>query len=1282
MSTVDDVLRYRRGVLLASAGALLHNLGKVSSRFVGTKVEPKWSKGYRYQHICGFFLEDVDNIGCHGGLSDWQKELYYDLTQRPENKDAISDETRKALACNIGELPVPFHQRLDINGRSRPYRVGDLIEYLGQGEGLYPQDITKIFKSSLLTHLMNRCHHGASGGEKQGIYELQQNLPLYLATPLGYERPAPDLTEYDEIKDKVEEVVRKHLSDPGKFSLHAFMAGLEPLFRRIPADTRRGVNDVTVWDIGHSGMAFLKAGIWSCVKQNGLKRQRLGQELKHDDFDEGTLSNYRPQDYHPRWRLWRVGLNGLDFLTGAVSVADLRVRRRLLREYLDRVRFLVEEAYPVATEVYRDENGSIYVFPDWDESSGEYESFRKRVDSALCEEETRDGAAGSEVRAGEVKGEVRKAAEAHLRLSLPELYGLRPAAQLSGENYHNHPECRKTSNIKYIGDAVREWIQNPPAAKPAFEAYDRDFKHDLCPYCGVRPIGGGEKLLEKLPEEERRRCTKEKARERRICRPCMYARGRITEEWWKKESFSTVWVDEVADANGRVALVVGKFGVEKVLGELVYPPDKVWLLQAKTVSGSVPPPGSEFECGGVRFKVLSHGPSTGDVEMVASNEIGLLREELELVAIDFSSSRVSTRSSLGRQPLSLDLRVSGVSLGPSSDEFVMECRDDKILEECRRITNQSNLRWQDLQGAACEIKAGNRSVSGRIDGPRKIRLDQSASHLLWTDGSGWYFYQKKEKGEYKGEYIETGGKYLGNYNRYRNKGFILFSAPSASFARFRRVWETTAHFWQEVAPLKEQAEDWQRELAASLAVEALGKEGRRRRLEIVLKDIKKPGEIVPFHAYELEVAGVSIGIVPVEVKDRQATCVTIENLGYIAKQLGASGKVCADPCAAAAYVQGKILERRGEEARIKEAQGYGPGKKDRGTAVVDGVRLAGEEYFPVIPVLANPRVFAALLPARAAVELVRRIHKKYAEEMGKVRWRLPLTLGTVFFPRHLPLRVVLDAGWRLLDQTGELPKATARVDKVERTGTAVHDGLKHPTRGSWPARVTVTAELVDPAPDRHDRQVKLEWEVSTVMGDRNTFDIWYPWVKAARLTAPADRPLSFRHGNETWVHVVELEEGDEIEFYPSTWDFVFLENAGERFAVAYKDGRRLGLRRRPYYLEEIDRLLDLWDELRRHLSSTQRHALWQVLLERYACWELGKSGVVRPAPAGDKAWQQFCRDALLGAQWKKGFPLLERLGEAQSEPPTVDSLTGLAASGVLFDLLELHLTILKESEEE
>lgn len=875
----DDILNYRQGMLLACAGALLHNLGKVSSQFIEGQLGIL-TGNYFYQHVPGLLLSDCSAWG--PTVKDFLDHYRFDGTNKtPLARDlgGSNDKTGSALQPATKDLlKNTFVPPLSRHFDDRQYRVGDLIEYLGQGEPFYSKPkgcgrylVEELFSaSSLLTHLMNRSHHGASGGEKQDIYTLQQSLPLYLATPLGYEQPAPDTIRYDEIKKKVEDVVQKYLDphnlqDP--FPLGEFMRELERFMRQILGDTQRGLNDVTVWDIGHSGMAFLKAGIWTLTKR---------ASLSHDDLNDGKNPN------HPRWRLWRVGLNGLDFLTGAVSVADLRVRQRKLRSYLDRVRYFAEEVFPVATEIYRDENGGIYVFPDCDRNSGEFQTFERLYGYVFRNKPWAQTVPDEAQKSNEMKKAVEEKFQNGDVLSLSEIFGLCPANEVYDEKLHNHPECRRWSfqspdtSPRYIGDKVREWIEKPVAAEPAPEAFTEVVQDDLCPYCGVRPIGGGGQLIGKLPEEEKR-FFEPKARQRKTCRVCMAERGWVTQKWWREENFSTIWVDEVADANGRVALMVGEFGVEEMLQELVYPPDKAGLegkyyclVTVKVPKGSLPPSGQEFVCDNIRCKVLDQS----EFQVLVGEKIEGFCEILKLVALDFSGTRRFTH--MGRQPLHTSLEIAVEDVEYTGANYVLGCTSgfsEEIKRYCQQLTDP-RFDWPSFQGLRCELEVGKKILCATVaDSGRKLELEPSSddvleSSFLWSDEDRkFYFYPQPR-------IREVGlDEFLKDWDKWAAKNVGLRAAPSASFARFRRVWETTARFWQEVAPLKDQvhkaqAREWQEALTNCEAVKVLGNKGTRRRLTLKLKldQMGKAGGIAPYHAYELEVAGISIGIVPIGVE--------------------------------------------------------------------------------------------------------------------------------------------------------------------------------------------------------------------------------------------------------------------------------------------------------------------------------------------------------------------------------------------------------------------------------
>lgn len=85
---------------------------------------------------------------------------------------------------------------------------------------------------------------------------------------------------------------------------------------------------------------------------------------------------------------------------------------------------------------------------------------------------------------------------------------------------------------------------------------------EICMVCSVRPVGFPRQGSQ--PEVERKLAnwaTQEKAKRRNICRVCLDRRGRRAQEWAQSGMKGTIWTDEVADGNGRLALFVGKLGL-------------------------------------------------------------------------------------------------------------------------------------------------------------------------------------------------------------------------------------------------------------------------------------------------------------------------------------------------------------------------------------------------------------------------------------------------------------------------------------------------------------------------------------------------------------------------------------------------------------------------------------------------------------------------------------------------------------------------------------------------
>jgi hypothetical protein len=1106
---------FRDALLLAQVGALLHNMGKITPQFLNKMIHKK-DEQFRYQHILHLIEEDYRDLQIN------IPKLYDDLN-KDENQNVLDTKTVNALKRRF-TLPHPFDDRR--------YRPGDFIEYLGQGElvfgkklyarpylfnwdiqskdykkiknflkhnfdiGIKKDDIektdddmtiqisyenhsislelneektevnlkiddvrtvklivitehdqlkvyglscwiTKIFpgdsrltRGSRLTHLMNRSHRGASGGEKQAICTRDQTDPdkLYKSTPFGWESAAPNLNDTKEHKQEIEKIIQNQIcSDIKSLNFDSFANQLRPRLETAIADLQRPLNDITVWDIGHSGMAFLLT-------------QAIGLMMQEKNIDHNELSKIGNENTL-FWRVVSIRMDGLDYLGGASSLADLRVRYSLIQETLEHIRNTLE-GIPLAIEVYRDENGSFYIFPNLDDD----DQLTKEVLNLLESKLTVDG----------------------IKLN----YSL-------SEKLINHPDDENPDE-QYIGKYICEQIESKAPKANDLTAYTAPWQSaknkEICVACGIRPQGYGSEQIsnyQKNPSFYAR-----KARGRNICCSCMHRRTGVSERWAIEGLYdSTVWIDEVADMNGRVALVIGQFNLHN---------------------------------------------------------------------------------------------------------------------------------WE-----------------------------------MW--------YPEAKKGDTKCSNIDT-------------------MVRSQSFARIRRVWETTRNFWQDILPTKEETE-----ISKSEGGRVLGFTGPRLAISGDLISEQKKSTLGPYHAYLLRLKNINLNVV---WDSNNQQFITSDNLNAI-----------AEPTRLGENVEVWLKANIGKSIIIEEPTGYGSQNKNWGSIKIENVEpIPDSKYTSAIPILAEPRTFMALVPANKALDLVNKINEKYEREMGKVRNRLPLHIGVVFSPYKTPLRTILDAGRRMMIEK------TVYVDgwKVIETEYFIKDAelLPETLRNDPHFTECVRLKLTR---DNHT----AVWHVPLSMGDGKTKDNWYPYVFVQHdknENTPSGRKRMFEapcpwnlDSNNTpqltcLVHAKDIEELDVIYFTPSTLDFQWLDTSGRRFEIDYDNkGRRRDMPQRPYMLEDLNILQgEIWETLKKYLSTSQIHVLYELIETKRYEWEVSDSEVFR----------KFCCDVIANVEWKKhkihGSTKSVYPWKTDIKPPEKDWLTqwaDYAVRGCLSDVIELYMKVLKEKPE-
>jgi hypothetical protein len=462
-------------------------------------------------------------------------------------------------------------------------------------------------------------------------------------------------------------------------------------------------------------------------------------------------------------------------------------------------------------------------------------------------------------------------------------------------------------------------------------------------------------------------------------------------------------------------------------------------------------------------------------------------------------------------------------------------------------------------------------------------------------------------------------------------------SKNPSFARLRRIWETTRAFWQQVGPTEPGM------LSDSVIGRVVGRAGPRLEIQGSLS----VQTLVPYHTYELVLPeGIRLSV----LWDGNSF-VTCDNLTYL-NSLMRSGKI-------------QDILKQSKTFPIEASDDTGK-RRQLGSITLsqDAAPIANGSFVPALPLLAEPRVFMGLVPADKALEVIRQIKTKYEREMGKVRNRLPLHLSVVFAPRPNPLRAVLDAGRAMLER--QTMASVWEVLCCARKMASKGDPL--PPRFQ-PDQASQFAEWYEVTMQRDDS--RLTWHIPAMMGDGKTEDLWYPYVFLDDPVEPTTRRRYFQSRNpwkkcDGWlVHAAELQVGDQVWFTPATFDFEFLDTTTRRFEIHYDtNGRRANRHTRPFYLDDLERFDRLWEVFQR-LSITQRHQVVRMIEATREEWfGQDRDGM----SVTDPVFRQFVHDTLAGAEWDwRALPQHIR-----------DQLVAAGVRGELADLLELRIEILKE----
>lgn len=363
-----------------------------------------------------------------------------------------------------------------------------------------------------LIWLFNACHRMTSADEK-GVVRRKQCLgDTWITTPFGHGVRKLDLNAIDAVRATMDRGLSKVLdaylnSGLGIDRLHdQAVAILKEGMSQALGETRQPANDVTLWAQSH-GVASLYKPVLAA----------LAMGLDPCPKKNGSL------DYNNvTWRLLGIGWNGRGFVERGRRPGDILRRQELLDEIVAEIQQRLEVTHPIGNQFYRDLNGVFFTFPGIE-----------------------DGAAAELVGqlAPELVGLVRDRSDNELwpffTLSKPRrtLTAITKEIKALGQ-LAAAPRVAALLSMEQAGSGRREQllVDGPILAAP------RDGQ-EVCPVCQLRA----------------------KQREDETCKICQDRRSNRQRDWQENRQGETIWLDEVADANGRLALVTIKFDLSRWL---------------------------------------------------------------------------------------------------------------------------------------------------------------------------------------------------------------------------------------------------------------------------------------------------------------------------------------------------------------------------------------------------------------------------------------------------------------------------------------------------------------------------------------------------------------------------------------------------------------------------------------------------------------------------------------------------------------------------------------------